>query len=130
MRSNTKKVLRFANPKCFDLDDNEFIEFNLNNHPNPNLDKFCKQFAEHKLISFKEILSDCEREELAKQSIKNAIDGDWQTCTEKSVFKIVSGFLTVANGLLHNGTRPYLSQRMRNVVIEQAHITHPSAQVT
>ena len=96
----------------FDKDDDQC---NLVDYSSSNLDEFCVHFAEHKLIPFEELRSECERDELAKRIIRRVIDGDWKACTQvESSFKKVSGFLTVKNGLLYNGTRPYIPPRMRN----------------
>ena len=111
--------------------DKDDDECNLVDYLSSNLDEFCVHFAEHKLIPFEELRSECERDELAKQIIRGVIDGDWKVCTQvESIFKKVSGFLTVENGLLYNGTRPYIPPRMRNIVIERAHDTHPGVQAT
>ena len=112
----------------FDKDDDEC---NLVDYSSSNLDEFCVHFAEHKLIPFEELRSECERNELAKQVIRRIIDGDWKACTQvECIFKIVSDFPTVENGLLYNGTRPYIPPRMRNMVIERAHDTHRGVQAT
>ena len=72
-------------------------ECNLVDNLSSNLDEFCVHFAEHKLIQFEELRSECERNELAKRIIRRVIDGDWKACTKvESYFKEVSGFLTVA----------------------------------
>ena len=34
------------------------------------------------------------------------------------------------NGLLHNGTRPYIQPRMQSIIIEWAHETQPGVQAT
>ena len=82
-------------------------------------------------IPFEELRSECERDELAKRIIKWVIDGDWKACIQvESIFKRVSGFLTVENGLLYNGTRPYFPPRMRNIVTERAQDTHHGVQAT
>ena len=112
----------------FDKDDNEC---NLVDYSSSNLDEFCVHYAEHKLIPFEELRSECERDELAKRIIRRVINGDWKACTQvESIFKKVSGLLTVGNGLLYNGTRPYIPPRMQNIVIERAHDTHPGVQAT
>ena len=75
--------------------------------------------------------SECERDDLAKRIIRRVIAGDWKACTQvESYFKKVSGFLTVEKWQLYNGTRPYIPPRMRNIVIERAHDTHPGVQAT
>ena len=75
--------------------------------------------------------SECKRDELAKRNIRRVIDGDWEAHTQAEIiFKKVSGFLTVENGLLYTGTRTYISLGMRNIVIERAHDTHPGVQTT
>ena len=112
----------------FNRDDNER---NLVDYVSSILDEFCVRFAEYKLIPFEELRSECERDELAKRIIRRVIDGDWEACTQvESFFKKVSGFLTVENGLLYIGTRPYITPRMRNIVIERDHDTHPGVQAT
>ena len=112
----------------FDKDDDEC---NLVDYSSSNFDEFCVHYAEHKLIPFEELRSECERDELAKRIIRRVIDGDWKACTQvECIFKKVSGLLTVENGLLYNGTRPYIPPRMRNIVIERAHDTHPGVQAT
>ena len=69
----------------FDQDDDEC---NLVDYLSPNLDEFCVHFAEHKLIPFEELKSECERGEFAKRHIRRVIDGDWKACTQvKSIFK-------------------------------------------
>ena len=111
--------------------DNDDDECNLVDYSSSNFDEFCVHYAEHKLIPFEELRSECERDELAKRIIRRVIDGDWKACTKvESFFKKVSGLLTVENGLLYNGTRPYIPPRMRNIVIERAHDTHPGVQAT
>ena len=97
-------------------------ECHLFDYSSSNLDEFCVDFAEHKLIPFEELRCECEREELAMRIIRRVIDGDWKAGTQvKSIFKKISGFITVENGLLYNGTRPHIPPRMRNIVIEQSH---------
>ena len=46
-------------------------------------------------------------------------------CLQKSIW-----FLTIENGLLYNVDRPYIPPRMRNILIERAHDTHPDDQAT
>ena len=112
----------------FDKDDDEC---NLVDYLSSNLDEFWVHFAEQKLILFEELRSECERDEMAKRIIRRVIDGDWKACTQvASISKKVSGFLTVENGLLYNGTRPYIPPRMRNNLIERAHDTHLGIQAT
>ena len=112
----------------FDKDDDEC---NLVDYSSSNLDEFCVHFAELKLIPFEELRSECERDELAKRIIRRVIDGDWKAWTQvESIFKKLSGFLTVEKVLLYNGTIPYIPPRMRNIVIERAHDTHPGVQAT
>ena len=107
----------------FDKDDDEY---NLVDYLSSNLDEFSVHFAVHKLIPFEELRSECERDELAKRIIMRVFDGYWKACTQvESIFKKVSGFLTVENWLLYNGTRPYIPTRMRNIVTERALDTHP-----
>ena len=73
--------------------DKDDDECNLVDYLSSNLDEFCVHFAEHKLISFEELRSECERDELAKRIIRREINGDWKACTQvESVFKKVSGF--------------------------------------
>ena len=86
----------------FDKDDDEC---NLVDYSSSNLDEFCVHYAEHKLIPFEELRSECERDELARRIIRRVIDGDWKACTQvESIFKKLSGLLTVENGLLYNLT--------------------------
>ena len=57
--------------------------------------------------------------------------GDWKACTQaKSIFKKVSGSLTVEDGLLYNGIRAYIPPRMRNIVNKRAHDTYSGVQAT
>ena len=82
----------------FDKDDDEC---NLVDYSSSNHDEFCVHYAEHKLIPFEALRSECEREELAKRIIRRLIDGDWKACTQvESIFKKVSGLFTVENWLL------------------------------
>ena len=57
----------------FDRNDDEC---NLVDYLSSKLDEFCVHFAEHKLILFEELRSECERDELAKRFIRRVIDGD------------------------------------------------------
>ena len=71
----------------FDKDDDEC---SLVDYSSSNLDEFCVHFAEHKLIPFEELRSECERDELAKRIIRRVIDGDWKACTKvESIFENV-----------------------------------------
>ena len=111
--------------------DKDDDDCNLVDYLSSNLDEFCVHFAEHKLIPFKELRSECERDELAKQIIRCVIDCDWKACTQvESLFKKVSGFLAVDNGLLYNGTRTFIPPRMQNIVVERSHDAHPGVQAT
>ena len=112
-----------------DQDDDD--ECNVVDYTSPNLDEVCVHFAEHNLIPFEELRSECERDEWAKRIIRRVIHGNWKACTQaESIFEKVSRFLTVENGLLYNGTRPHNPSRMRNIVIERAHDMHPEVQAT
>ena len=103
----------------------------MTNATSLNCEKFCFHLAEHKIIPVEELRNECERDEMVKRVIRRVIDGDWQGCTQaESPFKKVCGLLTVENGLLHNGTRPYIPPRMRSIIIERAHETHPGVQAT
>ena len=102
----------------FDQGDDEcnLVEYSL-----PNLDEICDQFVEHNLVPFKELRSECEREELAKRNIKRKIYGEWQARRQaKSVLKKVFDFLIVENGLVHSGTRHSIGPWMRNIDIESS----------
>ena len=74
-------------------------------YSSPNLDEFCNYFAEQKLIPFEELGNENERDELTKRIIKRVNNGDWKACMQAESVLKVFGWLTVANGLLHNGTR-------------------------
>ena len=49
-------------------------ECNLADYLSSKLDEFCIHFAEHELIPFEELRSECERDELAKRIIRRVID--------------------------------------------------------
>ena len=104
---------------------------NLVDYSSSNFDEFCVHFAEHKHIPFEELSSECERDELAKRSIRGVIDGDWKVYSSReNLQKSISVFLIDENGLLYNGTRPFSPPRMRIIVFEQAHDTHTGVQAT
>ena len=131
MRSNTKKVLRFANATWVDSVSIWMTMSSMSptytTTQTPILINSVNTLRSKNLYHVHEWLWTRWTGEAIHQACNRC---NWQTYTEECVFKFVSGFITVEIGLLHYGTRPYLSQRMRNVVIEQADNTHPSAQAT
>ena len=62
-----------------DQDDDD--ECNVVDYTSPNLDEVCVHFAEHNLIPFEELRSECERDEWAKRIIRRVIHGNWKACT-------------------------------------------------
>ena len=111
----------------FDQDDDEC---NLVEYSGPDFDDLCVNLAEHKPTPFEELRSEFERTELSERKTRRVVDGNWKAGTHaESVFKKVSGFLTVENGL-HNESKFYIPPKMRIIIIERAQGTYLDVQTT
>ena len=117
--ANAISRLRFES----DTDKLDFIQFSKEIH--------VVNFTECKAILIVELRTEYDTDDLARRISTRISDEKWTNCSQaESQFKKVREFLTVADGLVYHGTRPYIPNRLRRRVIERAHDTHPGITAT